>query len=173
MNRNEIVNSLTELPKVDKIKFYKFFGHELTYGIRCLSVQRNNDLKESLDSIGILSELLNQCFNWIYELENKEPWKWFDLEFSEFVNIKLTELPLANDVVEKALESSLEFVTNSINIRCRFCNDLLAKENPQTNSHIPSPEELIKKGRVVIHMFGWFCNNECKDNYEICTGTKF
>lgn len=173
MSRDEITHALTELPNVDKIKFYKFFGHELTFGIGRLSVQRNNDLKESLDSIGILSELLNQCFNWIYELENKEPWKWFDLNFSEFVYIKLTELPLANEVVEKALESSLEFVNNSINIRCRFCNDLLAKENPQTDSHIPSPEALIEKGKVAVHGFGWFCNNKCKEYHEVIKGREY
>jgi len=170
MSRDEIINTLTELPKIDKVRFYKSFGHELSYGITRLSVLRNNDLKESLDSIGILSEALNQCFNWIYELENNDPFKWFDLDFSEFFNTKLTELPLANEVLEKALESSLEFVTNSKNIRCRFCNDLLAKETPQTDSHIPYPEELIEKGKVAVHGFGWFCDNKCKEYYEVTKG---
>jgi hypothetical protein len=55
-------------------------------------------------------------------------------------------------------------------IPCAHCLKLLAKADPQRDSHSPSPEELLASGAVPVPNFGWFCSQHCATLYEQAKG---
>jgi hypothetical protein len=58
-------------------------------------------------------------------------------------------------------------------IVCTECGKKLASYDPQTDNHIPPPEELYAQGAVPVPNFGWFCSQDCGWAYQNRTGIKF
>ena len=54
-----------------------------------------------------------------------------------------------------------------------MCNKLLAEHDAPTDTHTPSPEELLERGAVPVPNFGWFCSQECGRRYTEKTGIRF
>jgi len=53
---------------------------------------------------------------------------------------------------------------------CVQCAKLLARADPASDTHIPSPEKLLASGAVAVPNFGWFCSQDCATRYEQARG---
>jgi hypothetical protein len=62
---------------------------------------------------------------------------------------------------------------NPEGIDCAMCGKLLARCDPSTDVLTPSCEEILSAGAVPIPNFGWFCSQQCADDYEREFGIKF
>lgn len=51
-------------------------------------------------------------------------------------------------------------------IICAQCQKLLSKIDAASDTHTPSPEELLSQSSVPIPNFGWFCSQACAVAYE-------
>jgi hypothetical protein len=60
----------------------------------------------------------------------------------------------------------------NLDIICVQCSKVLARYDPATDSHIPSPEQLQVSGAVAVPNFGWFCGQECATHFEQAKGRR-
>ena len=58
-------------------------------------------------------------------------------------------------------------------ITCAQCNALLAQYDATSDSHDPTPVQLLASGAVPVPNFGWFCSQACAVHYEASTGIRF
>ena len=52
------------------------------------------------------------------------------------------------------------------NILCAMCEKLLALYNAPTDNFTPSIEEIYTDGAVPVPNFGWFCSQNCANEYS-------
>jgi len=58
-------------------------------------------------------------------------------------------------------------------IICAQCQKVLSAFDLGSDSHMPSPEELLLQGAVPIPNFGWFCSQACAVAYESAFNVQF
>jgi hypothetical protein len=51
-------------------------------------------------------------------------------------------------------------------IICAHCGKILARAQPERDTHVPPPEELLASGAVAVPNFGWFCGQDCATRFE-------
>jgi len=62
---------------------------------------------------------------------------------------------------------------HSLDIKCAYCEKLLAIYEPKDDSHQPTCDEIYVNGAVPIPNFGWFCSQECGNKWEIARGKTY
>ena len=55
-------------------------------------------------------------------------------------------------------------------IVCAHCGRVLARAEPERDTHVPGPEELLAAGAVPVPNFDWFCSQECATHFEQAAG---
>jgi hypothetical protein len=82
----------------------------------------------------------------------------------------ITDAPLSE--LERILgrlpevESAAAVLSEEGTVRCSTCQKELAKFGPETDGMNPKPEELLNAGGVPVPNFGWFCSQDCGNQYE-------
>ncbi|WP_437522316.1 hypothetical protein WME79_31230 [Sorangium sp. So ce726] len=56
---------------------------------------------------------------------------------------------------------------------CAQCGRILAQLDHSGDAFDPAPDVLAAGGAVAIPNFGWFCSQECGEEYERIRGTRF
>ena len=69
--------------------------------------------------------------------------------------------------------TSADDLSSDGSINCALCGLRLATYDGTADQHSPRPERLLESGAVPVPNFGWFCSQDCADDYEARTGVRF
>jgi endogenous inhibitor of DNA gyrase (YacG/DUF329 family) len=74
---------------------------------------------------------------------------------------------LSKLVITNAAES------NAFAVTCAHCKKRMARIEEETDRMVPSPEALSENGAVAVPNFGWFCSQQCGEDFENESGVQF